>query len=66
MLPKVGQRIRVFSLVPNSWIIGTVLDLTEENGESKVRVLIEDWVGFPRNFVVTISTKEVELISGGI
>ena len=66
MLPKVGQRIRVFSLVPNSWIIGTVLDLTEENGESKVRVLIEDWVVFPRNFVVTISTKEVELISGGI
>lgn len=66
MLPKIGQRVRVFGLVSDSWVIAKVLGLTGTETEPKIKVIVEDWVGFPRNFITTVSHKKVELISSGI
>jgi hypothetical protein len=66
MLPKVGQRVRVFGLVSDSWVIAKVLGIEGIESEPEIKVIVEDWVGFPRNFTATVSYKKIELISSGI
>lgn len=58
---KIGQNVRVFGILKDSWIIARILDMNN----SSVRVLVEDWVGFPKNSEIEVSLEQVELISGG-
>ena len=58
---KVGQNVRVFGILKDSWILARVLAI-----ETRLaRILIEDWVGFPKNSEIEVSLDQVELISGG-
>jgi hypothetical protein len=66
MLPKIGQRVRVFGLVFDSWVIARVLEIEGIEAEPEIKVIVEDWVGFPRNFTTTVSHKKIELIYSGI
>lgn len=65
MLPRVGQNVRVFGLSFDTWVIGRVCDVISNDKETKVLVLIEDWVGFPKNSKMQVSLSNIELICGG-
>jgi hypothetical protein len=59
---KVGQTVRVFGVIKNSWILGKVSSILDS---AFVRVVVEDWVGIPKGFETEVPTSQIEVISGG-
>ena len=59
---KVGQTVRVFGIIRDSWILGKVSCIINSDF---VKITVDDWVGIPRGFEADISTKQIEIISGG-
>lgn len=58
---KEGQKVRVFGIIKDSWVLGEV----KAYGEASVTVAIYDWVGIPPAFY-TIPYDQIEVIGGGI
>lgn len=53
-----GQMVRVFGVLPNSWVLGEVLDFETET----IRVLIKDWHGIKKGTIFTVSSSQIEEI----
>lgn len=58
---KVGQRVRVFGIVKDSWVIGEVAAVMQTH----VTVQIKDWVGLPRVCYYSLPYDQIEVIGSG-
>jgi hypothetical protein len=54
---KKGQRVRVFGILKDSWVLGEVRDI----GVQSVTVRISDWVGIPDS-LYTVGYDSLEVI----
>jgi hypothetical protein len=54
---KKGQRVRVFGILKDSWVLGEVRDI----GVQSVTVRISDWVGIP-DALYTVGYDSLEVI----
>lgn len=59
---KVGQIVRVFGILKDSWILGKVSCIKNSN---LVKVIIDDWVGIPSGFETEVEVSQIEVIAGG-
>lgn len=59
---KIGQTVRVFGVVSDSWILGRVSRVLDSNF---VAITIDDWVGIPKGFEVEVSLNNIEAVAGG-
>lgn len=53
-----GQLVRVFGVLPNSWILGEIL----ETEIGSAIVLIKDWNGIKNGTIVSVSDSQIEEI----
>jgi len=58
---KIGQKVRVFGVVKDSWVIGEVSDVKS----SHVTVQVKDWVGLPKSSYYSLPHSQIEVIGGG-
>jgi hypothetical protein len=57
---KEGQKVRVFGVLKESWVLGQVVNF----GSAYVTVLIQDWVGLSSG-LYTLPHSQVERIADG-
>ncbi len=56
-----GQRVRVFGILSNSWVLGEVIKVESEH----VTVLVKDWFGLPRSAHYTLPSTQIEPVLSG-
>ena len=59
---KEGQKVRVFGVLGNSWVLGEILNIEAEH----VTVLIKDWTGIKNGSLFKVSPSQVEEIFGRV
>jgi hypothetical protein len=59
---KEGQKVRVFGVLNNSWVLGEILNIEAEH----VTVLIKDWTGIKNGSLFKVSPSQVEEIFGRV
>ena len=57
---KPGDKVRAFTIIPNTWILAEILNY----GEKDSFVLIREWYGIEKNSIFKIENKMLEKIAG--